>query len=102
VAVFYDGGTATDGKAVSSLYTFTSDGTEFQAPQKVWTSTGSFDWNRSQLASGDYNGDGKHDVAVYYDKETTADGRKVDALFSFLSTGTGFQLPSARWQGSVI
>ncbi|MFK0121646.1 trypsin-like serine protease, partial [Streptomyces sp. NPDC090994] len=74
VAVFYDGGTATDGKAVSSLYTFTSDGTEFQAPRKTWTSSGSFTWSRSKPTSGDYNGDGKDDVAVFYDGGTATDG----------------------------
>ncbi|MCP3819231.1 hypothetical protein NLX86_14295 [Streptomyces sp. A3M-1-3] len=91
-----------DGKRASSLFTFTSDGTDFNAPREMWTSTGSFNWDASKLTSGDYNGDGKNDIAVFYDSGKTADGRQRDTLLSFLSTGAGFQAPVSRWAGSVI
>ncbi|MEW2630124.1 FG-GAP-like repeat-containing protein [Streptomyces sp. NPDC048389] len=102
VGVLYDRGTSADGKHASSLFTFLSDGVDFGAPREMWASTGSFHWNASQLTAGDYNGDGKGDVAVLYDGGRTADGRLRNILFSFLSTGPGFQAPVSRWSGTVI
>ncbi|MFJ6994506.1 FG-GAP-like repeat-containing protein [Streptomyces sp. NPDC003090] len=101
VGVFYDRGLAADGKYGSNLYTFTSTGTAFNAPSLKWESTGSFRWGASQFTAGDYNGDRKDDAAVLYDLGTTADGRKVDGLYSWLSTGTGFGAPAARWSGPI-
>ncbi|MFE4332139.1 trypsin-like serine protease, partial [Streptomyces sp. NPDC056831] len=91
VAVFYDGGTSDTGN-VSSLYTFTSTGTGFSNPKKTWTTTGGFTWSKSKVTSGDYNGDGKDDVAVFYDGGTSDTGN-VSSLYTFTSTGTGFSNP---------
>ncbi|MFB6985279.1 FG-GAP-like repeat-containing protein [Streptomyces sp. NPDC056304] len=102
VAVLYDRGTAADGKAATSLFTFTSNGTDLAAPREVWTSTGSFNWNVSGLTSGDYNKDGKHDIGILYRAGTTADGRRIDSLFTFTSTGTDIKAPVKHWTGSVI
>ncbi|MFE4332140.1 FG-GAP repeat domain-containing protein, partial [Streptomyces sp. NPDC056831] len=102
VAVLYDRGVAADGKFGTSLFTFTSTGTDLAAPREVWTSTGSFNWNVSGLTSGDYNKDDKHDIGVLYRAGTTADGRRVDSLFTFTSTGTGITAPVKHWTGSVI
>ncbi|MFH8473362.1 FG-GAP-like repeat-containing protein [Streptomyces sp. NPDC018000] len=102
VAVLYDRGTAADGKFVTSLFTFTSNGTDLAAPREVWTSTGSFNWDASGLTSGDYNKDGKHDIGVLYRSGTTADGRRIDSLFTFTSTGTDIKAPVKHWTGSVI
>ncbi|PJM95122.1 FG-GAP-like repeat-containing protein [Streptomyces sp. CB01373] len=102
VAVLYDRGTADDGKAASSLFTFTSNGTDLAAPREVWTSTGSFNWNASQLTAGDYDKDGKCDVGVLYDAGKTPDGRLINSLFTFTSTGTGIKSPVKHWSGSVI
>ncbi|WP_329421267.1 FG-GAP-like repeat-containing protein [Streptomyces sp. NBC_01693] len=88
VAVFYDSGSSDTG-AVSSLYTFTSTGTGFKAPRKTWTTTGGFNWDVSKVTSGDYNGDGKDDVAVFYDNGSSDTGR-VSSLYTFTSNGTDF------------
>uniref|UniRef100_UPI003C7C59E6 FG-GAP repeat domain-containing protein n=1 Tax=Streptomyces sp. rh155 TaxID=3028728 RepID=UPI003C7C59E6 len=66
LAVFYNGGQAADGKFVSLAFTFTSTGTAFNNPTTAWTSSGSFDWSKSKPVAGDYNGDGKDDLAVFY------------------------------------
>ncbi|MFB6986972.1 FG-GAP-like repeat-containing protein [Streptomyces sp. NPDC056178] len=102
VAVLYDRGTAADGKAVTSLFTFTGNGTDLAAPREVWASTGSFNWNASGLTSGDHNKDGKHDIGVLYRAGTTADGRRIDSLFTHTSTGTDIKAPVKHWTGSVI
>ncbi|WP_228980279.1 FG-GAP-like repeat-containing protein [Streptomyces sp. DH12] len=100
VSVFYDRGLS-DGKWGSNLYTFISTGTAFNAPTLKWASTGGFRWSGSQFTAGDYNGDRKGDVAVHYDLGNTPDGRKVDGLYSWLSTGTAFGAPAARWSGPL-
>ncbi|MFC9627626.1 trypsin-like serine protease [Streptomyces sp. NPDC056930] len=100
LAVFYNSGQAADGKFVSTLFTFTSSGSGFNAPKKTWASTGSFNWSKSKLSSGDYNGDGKDDVSVFYDSGNAADGRFVSTLFTFTSTGTAFSNPTTAWTSS--
>ncbi|MFE7135072.1 FG-GAP-like repeat-containing protein [Streptomyces sp. NPDC057638] len=101
VGVLYNLGQNANGGWASSVWTFSFTGTGFGAPRQLWTSTGSFNWNASQLSSGDYNGDGKHDLGVFYDNGKTADGRQSDSLFHFTSTGTDVQAPVKRWSGSV-
>ncbi|MFB9348076.1 FG-GAP repeat domain-containing protein, partial [Streptomyces heliomycini] len=101
IAILYDGGQSSDGKHTSSVYTLTSTGTQFTVA-KTWTSPGSFNWSASQPTSGDYNADGKDDIAILYDKGTAADGRKRDALFFLRSTGTSLQSPVETWSGSVV
>ncbi|MFF9639832.1 FG-GAP-like repeat-containing protein, partial [Streptomyces bacillaris] len=100
VAVFYDGGTSADGKQVSSLYTFTSNGSGFSSPKQTWTTPGGFTWSRGQVTSGDYNDDGKDDVAVFYDGGTSADGKQVSSLYTFTSNGTDFNNPRKTWTTS--
>ncbi|MBK3528389.1 VCBS repeat-containing protein [Streptomyces sp. MBT67] len=97
IAVLYNSGKSADGKFVSSLYTFTSDGTNFDKPRKTWTSSGSFNWNASKLTSGDYSGDGRDDIAVLYNRGTTEAGVHQSALFTFASTGTDFAAPREVW-----
>ncbi len=97
IAVYYNGGKSADGKFVSSLYTFSSNGTAFDNPRKTWTSSGSFNWNASKLTSGDYSGDGRDDIAVLYNRGTTEAGVHQSALFTFASTGTDFSAPREVW-----
>ncbi|MFH9612040.1 FG-GAP repeat domain-containing protein [Streptomyces sp. NPDC017448] len=101
VGVFHNTGQNAEGMALSSLYTFSSNGAAFNNSQQQWISSGGFSWDKSYPASGDYNGDGKADLGGFCDAGTTADGRKADSLSTFLREGTTFQAPGKRWSGSV-
>ncbi|GHB23526.1 hypothetical protein GCM10010377_12120 [Streptomyces viridiviolaceus] len=102
VAVLYDNGTQADGANRTTLWTFSSTGTGFGAPVKVWDSSGStsWDWSRSKVVSGDFDGDGRGDVGVLYDYGTQADGANRTGLWTFSSTGTGFGKPVKVWDSS--
>ncbi|MEU9030665.1 FG-GAP-like repeat-containing protein [Streptomyces sp. NPDC048383] len=100
LAALYDAGTNTDGKSRSSLYTWFSNGTGFNAPVKAWTSSGAFTWASSKLTAGDYNGDGKDDVAVFYNGGKDAEGNNKSLLYTFNSTGAAFASPRNTWTSS--
>ncbi|MCM2393176.1 FG-GAP-like repeat-containing protein [Streptomyces albipurpureus] len=82
------------------LWTFRgqSNGT-YAAPFSSWVSTGNR-WgaiNRSTLQAGDFNGDGRDDIAAWYDY---ADGN--DTLFTFTSNVRGgFNKPFATWTSTT-
>nr|WP_239144401.1 FG-GAP repeat protein [Streptomyces sp. SID14515] len=48
----------------------------------------------SQVASGDFTGDGRDDIAVLYNRGTTEAGVHQSALFTFASNGTDFAAPA--------
>ncbi|MFJ8662306.1 FG-GAP-like repeat-containing protein [Streptomyces sp. NPDC093795] len=79
----------------SALHTFksNSDGT-FANPFKSYESAvGSWNVDRMQFATGDYNGDGRGDMAALYDY-----GNGVVKLFTALGkAGGGFNAPFASW-----
>jgi FG-GAP-like repeat len=79
----------------SALFTFASDVSGvFGAPVRSWN-VGDNQWwgSSSQLVSGDFNGDGREEVAAFYGY---ADGRA--ALFTWANDGTGsFSGPSESW-----
>ncbi|MFE8981186.1 trypsin-like serine protease, partial [Streptomyces griseus] len=100
IAAFYNNGTGPDGKHRSSVFAFYSDGTGFAEPKRVWASTGSFSGAASKLTSGDYNGDGKDDLAVLYNSGKAADGKYVTTVFTYTSNGTGFAAPKQSWVSS--
>ncbi|MEU3001762.1 VCBS repeat-containing protein, partial [Streptomyces sp. NPDC006995] len=102
VAVLYNRGTSETGVRQAALFTFTSNGTDFAAPKEVWTSTGSFTWEASQPVSGDFDKDGKDGIGVLYRAGTTPDGRRIDTVFTFSSTGTGVKAPVKHWMGPII
>ncbi|MCX5374981.1 FG-GAP-like repeat-containing protein [Streptomyces sp. NBC_00091] len=99
VAVFYEGGKTADGKNKSLLFTFTSTGSGFAAPRISWTSgaTASFSWSASKVTAGDFNGDGKDDIGVFYNRGVSADGKRLSALFTLTSDGTNFGAPVEKW-----
>ncbi|MFI0968366.1 trypsin-like serine protease, partial [Streptomyces sp. NPDC021080] len=98
VGVLYKYPNTSDGRGHTALWTFTSTGTGFNAPVKVWDSgTGSWSWDSSAPVSGDFNGDGLADVGVLYKYPNTSDGRGHTALWTFTSTGTGINAPVKAW-----
>ncbi|MEU6055817.1 FG-GAP-like repeat-containing protein [Streptomyces xanthochromogenes] len=98
VGILYNYGQTGDGRNQTGLWTFTSTGSGFKEPAKVWDSgSGSWNWDRSKLTSGDYNGDGKADIGVLYNYGQTGDGRNQTGLFSFAGTGSGFKEPAKVW-----
>ncbi|MGA5738875.1 trypsin-like serine protease, partial [Streptomyces pseudogriseolus] len=101
VAALYDYGRDAQGRYQSSLWVFKSDGTTFRAPRVAWDSgTTSWDWSRSKLTSGDYNGDGKTDIGVLYNIGL-ADGKYRSRLWTFTSTGTTFNPPAVAWDSGT-
>ncbi|MFD8608602.1 transglycosylase family protein [Streptomyces sp. NPDC059631] len=101
VAVLYDNGEQSDGSNRTTLWTLTSTGGGFNAPLRKWDNTESevksWNWDRSKLTSGDYTGDGKADIGVFYDNGQAADGSNRSAWWTFASTGAGFSDPLRKW-----
>src|SRR5205814_275208 len=63
IGAFYDYGGST-----TWIWTFASAGSTFNTPIVAWSScTGRWGWDRSMPLHGDFNGDGKADVAAFYD-----------------------------------
>ncbi|WP_073763200.1 FG-GAP-like repeat-containing protein [Streptomyces sp. CB02923] len=100
LAVLYNYGRSADGRNQSALWTFTSGGSAgFAAPRKVWESgKDSWSWESSKLAAGDFNGDGKTDLAVLYNYGRSADGRNQTGLMTLTSNGDGFESPRKVWE----
>ncbi|WP_260697076.1 FG-GAP-like repeat-containing protein [Streptomyces sp. 130] len=69
-----------------SLFTWLAIGDgKFSEPVSSWTvPAGQWTWDRIKVQSGDFNGDGRDDVAAWYDY---ADG--ADKLFTFTSKANG-------------
>ncbi len=64
-------------------FVFTSQGSSFSSPRNNWQAgRGNWDWAGSKLVPGDYNGDGKDDLAIFYGY-----GSSRSAVFVFLSNG---------------
>ncbi|WP_217225328.1 FG-GAP repeat protein [Streptomyces anulatus] len=55
-----------------------------------------------QVAPGDFNGDGREDIAAFHDNGTAVDGKRRSTLFAFTSNGTGTEAPVKNWTGSVV
>ncbi|MEU8620620.1 VCBS repeat-containing protein, partial [Streptomyces sp. NPDC048623] len=99
IGILYNEGADADGTNHTALWTFTSTGGGFANPVKKWSSTGSWNWNRSKVTAGDFNGDGKADIGILYNEGADADGTNHTALWTFTSTGTGtgFGGPQRMW-----
>jgi hypothetical protein len=83
-----------DGKV--AMFTFVAGATGgFGAPVKSWeTAPGNWTFARVKLATGDYNGDGRDDVAAFYGY---ADDRA--AMFTFVADAAGgFAAPVKSWE----
>ncbi|MFB7725042.1 trypsin-like serine protease, partial [Streptomyces sp. NPDC056127] len=102
VGVLYDYGQGSDGAKRSALWTLTSNGSGFGKPVKVWDSAGSisWDWGRSKVVSGDFDGDGRGDVGVLYGNGQGSDGANRSALWTLTSSGSGFGKPVKVWDSA--
>ena len=88
VAAFYD-----YGNNQTKLLVFLSNGTAFPTWQVWWDSgPGNWGWSNTKPVVGDFNGDGKTDVAAFYDY-----GNNQTKLLVFLSNGTAFPTWQVWW-----
>ncbi len=105
IGILYNYG-KTDGGNKTGLWTFTSNGTGFNAPDKVWESGSgawkSWNWESSKVTAGDFNGDGKADLAVLYGLGTNPQGRNETTLMTFTSNGKGFETPVKVWESGPV
>ncbi|MGW8064740.1 S1 family peptidase [Streptomyces ziwulingensis] len=102
VGVLYDYGALDGGGNRTGLWTFTSAGSGFGKPVRVWDSAdgGSWTWSRSKVVAGDYNGDGRDDVGVLYDYGALDGGGNRTGLWTLTSTGSGFGKPVRVWDSA--
>ncbi|MGW9061742.1 S1 family peptidase [Streptomyces sp. NPDC055733] len=104
VGVLYGNGQGSDGANRTALWTLTSNGSGFGGPVRKWDSAGSisWDWERSKVTSGDFDGDGRTDVGVLYDNGQGADAVSRTALWTLTSNGSGFGAPVRKWDSSAF
>ncbi|QTT76612.1 transglycosylase family protein [Streptomyces mobaraensis NBRC 13819 = DSM 40847] len=87
----------------TALWTLRSTGRgSFAAPVKAWDNlqagSGSWNWADSKVTAGDFDGDGRTDIAVLYDEGQDDTKRNRTALWTFTSNGPGFDKPVKRWR----
>ncbi|MFF0510575.1 S1 family peptidase [Streptomyces sp. NPDC004250] len=104
VGVLYGNGQTSDGANRTALWTLTSNGSGFGGPVRKWDSAGSisWDWERSKVTSGDFDGDGRTDVGVLYDNGQGSDGVSRTALWTLTGNGSGFGGPVRKWDSSAF
>lgn len=74
----------------STIFVFLSNGTSFGTWPETWFTTTSFNANKvtNRFAAGDFNGDGKDDIAAMYDYSYETPNKI--GMFIFKSTGYSF------------
>jgi len=74
-----------------------STGNSFRSPSAWWQAgAGNWDWKGSKFLSGDYNGDGDEDIAIFYGY-----GSSKVAVFVFLSNGSSRFASQGAWYASA-
>ncbi len=88
IAVFYD-----YGGGRTKLWVLRGSSTGPKVPIMVWDSgVGNWGWDRSKPVIGDYTGDGKADLGVFYDY-----GGGLTKLWLFRGSSTGLKVPTIVW-----
>ncbi|GAA3001536.1 hypothetical protein GCM10010483_53150 [Actinokineospora diospyrosa] len=81
VAALYDYGSSTSGLFIAPGTTASGDTASI--PYRVWISgAGGFTWSNTKISAGDFTGDNRSDVALFYDYGASTSGL-------FIATGTG-------------
>ena len=98
IAVMYDYSYEESGK--SKIFVFLSTGSAFGSAPQTWFSTGGFPASKvaDRFVAGDFNGDGKDDIAALFDYSFQAAGRSK--MFVFKSTGSSFGSWPQTWFSS--
>lgn len=88
IAVMYDYSAQTANKC--AIFVFISNGSSFGTGPEKWFETTSFNANKvtGRFVAGDFNGDGKDDIAAMYDY--SAEVTNKSTIFVFVSDGTSF------------
>ncbi|WP_406503235.1 FG-GAP repeat domain-containing protein [Streptomyces sp. NBC_00212] len=102
IGILYNYGQTNDGRSQTGLWTMAGTTDGVSAPKKVWDSgSDSWNWNWSEVVSGDFNGDGKQDIAAWYTYGPGLNGRDRSRLFTFTSIATGMNAPTVQWDSSI-
>lgn len=85
------------GNSNTSVFVLLSTGAAFTNPQGQWNSgAGNWSWSQSKLIAGDFTGDGRGDLGVFYgypDSQTK--------IWVFSAAGSGLNAPTVAWDSGV-
>lgn len=86
------------GGSNTSVFIFFSDGKKFRSPKSEWNSgAGKWSWSQSKLFSGDFNGDRRGDLGVFYGYP---DGQTE--IWVFMATSKGrLAAPRVAWNSGL-
>ncbi|RLK58860.1 FG-GAP-like repeat-containing protein [Actinokineospora cianjurensis] len=94
LTALYDYGSSTTGLFVFPGTSGTGDGAS--VPRRTWLSAaGGFAWGNSKIATGDFTGDGKADVAALYDYGSSTSGLFIAP--GTAATGDSASVPYRTW-----
>ncbi|MDR0832339.1 MAG: S8 family serine peptidase [Bacillales bacterium] len=97
IAKFVDKG---DGR--TAIQVWKSTGSSFTYNGSVWSLSGyPVSAIATRVESGDFNNDGKTDIAAFYDYGNYSGGVNETRIYVWLSTGTGFTYTASGWWGSI-
>ncbi|HEU4913930.1 MAG TPA: VCBS repeat-containing protein [Candidatus Saccharimonadales bacterium] len=85
------------GNGLTKAWLFKGKSTGIDAPVEAWSSgTGNMEWKQLLPVSGDFNHDGKADIAGFYDYSGSQ-----TKMWQFLGTTTGIAAPTLEWDSGV-
>jgi serralysin len=85
------------GSSRTKVWFFRGNSTGMAGPVEVWDAgVGNWDWARTKLVAGDFNGDGLADVTAFYDY-----GSAQTKAWSFRGTVDGVDPPVVTWDSGV-